>query len=213
MGYQPRKAQNAMAFIPILNCALLSAQFQDADGVLAINRHYFATASVPTLEDLTDIADGYMDFAIEGYKAVMESNWSLTGVVVRAMNVEAGLEYNQPTLLPVNGDLGSGRLPNQVTYTVTWLTGLVGRSYRGRTYAVGVSAAAVATGQKRLTDASQAGLQSVWEGLRSSMETAGHAMQVVSLYEDGLPRVEGVTTPIVSTRVNFPLATQRRRLR
>jgi len=205
--------QTAMPFIPILKTVLLVAQFQDTDGVLAINRHYFATASVPTETDLQDIAGLYNDWFTENYVMSMMDNWSLTGIVTRAMNEEFGLEFVATADLPQEGTVGTGLQPNQVSYTVTWLTGIVGRSFRGRTYGVGLPASQVASGQKRLTDAAQSAYQGKWEALRSGVEAAGHAMQVVSLQAGLVPRTEGVTTPVLATRVNFPLATQRRRLR
>jgi len=202
-----------MPFIPIADTVMLTAQYQDADGVVAINRHYCATTSVPTETDLEDIADTYVGYWIENFTGITESNWNLTGVITRAMNEEFGLEFVRTEDLPANGGIGTGRLPNQVSYTCTWLTGLVGRINRGRTYGVGIPGSFVATGQKRLTDEGQTALQSVWDGLRAAFETAGHAMQVVSLSEGGIPRTAGVTNPILAARVNFPLATQRRRLR
>lgn len=202
-----------MPFIPIADTAMLTAQFQDADGVIAINRHYAATISVPTETDLEDIADIYVTNFLENMVGAMESNWSLTGVVTRAMNEEFGIEFVRTADLPIDGSIGTGRLPNQVSYTITWLTGLVGRINRGRTYGVGLPGSFVAVGQKRLTDAGQSGLGGAWDALRAAMEIGGHGLQVVSLSEGGIPRTAGVSTPILSSRCNFPLATQRRRLR
>jgi len=202
-----------MAFIPILNTVLLVAQYQDDDGVLAINRHYFATDSVPTETDLEEVGNQYVTTFLATFQGSIMDNWTLTGVVTRAMNEEFGIEFSATDGLPANGGAGTGKLPNSNSYTVTWLTGYVGRSFRGRTYAIGMNAGAVATGQKRLTDAAQAEFQDHWSTLLSDYEDAGHAMQVVSLQSGGVPLSEGVTTPVVAARVNFPLATQRRRLR
>jgi len=203
-----------MAFIPVPNTVLLTAQFQDEDGVLAINRFYAATTSVPTETDLEEVAGLYTDLFTEALADVTENNWTLTGVVTRAMNEEAGLEFVASTGVPQNGSIGTGRLPNQVSATITWITGLVGRSFRGRTYVVGLPASYVADGQKRLTPTGQTNLQNAYGAtFLEGFATGGHALQVVSFFEDGLPRSEGMTTVIVSGRCNFPLATQRRRLR
>lgn len=202
-----------MAFIPIPQCVLLVAQFQDDEGVLAINRHYAATISVPTETDLEEVAAAYTDWVTEALVGQMQDRWTLTGVVTRAMNEEFGIEFVATSGVPQNGTIGSGQLPNQVSYTITWNTGIVGRSFRGRTYGVGLYSGAVATGQKRLTDAARGSLNDAWNLLPASFADAGHALQVVSLQEGGIPRTEGVTTPVVSGNVRFPLATQRRRLR
>jgi hypothetical protein len=191
----------------------MTALFQDQDGVLAINRHYAQISAAPTIEELGTVADGYMDWMIENQSPAMESNWSLTGLTVRDMNVEDGLEFTQSTLLPQNGQVGSSRLPNQVSATITWLTGFVGRSFRGRTYVVGLPGQYIATGQKRLTPEGQSGLEGNFNTLLDIMNTAEHPLVVVSFFHDNAPRTEGVSTLIVSARCNFPLATQRRRLR
>jgi hypothetical protein len=129
------------------------------------------------------------------------------------MNEEFGLIFTQSDDLPANATVGTGAQPNQVSATITWLTGLVGRSFRGRTYVVGLPLTFVASDQRRLTTTGQGNLQTAWDGLRADFEGAGHALQVVSLASGGVPRTEGVTTPILAGRANFPLATQRRRLR
>jgi len=202
-----------MAFIPILNTVLLSAEFQDTDGILAVNRHYAATISVPTETDLEEVCETYVSYFIENIQTTMTPHWSLTGLVARAMNEEFGIEFVRTADLPVPGASAHASVPNQVSATITWLTGIVGRSFRGRTYLVGLDSSLVDSGQKALTSGGQALLQTTWDGLREAFETAGHALQVVSLFSGGVPRTEGVTTPIVSGRMNFPLATQRRRLR
>jgi len=202
-----------MAFIPIPNVGLISSVYQDDDGVEAVNRFYASTISVPTETDLEEMATQFMTSWLARIAGTMMSNWTLTGLTVRAMNEEFGLIFTQSADLPANATVGSGEQPNQVSATITWLTGLVGRSFRGRTYVVGLPLTYVSAGQKRLTDSGQGNLQTAWDGLRQDFEDAGHALQVVSLSNGGVPRTEGVTTPIVAGRANFPLATQRRRLR
>jgi len=202
-----------MAFIPIPSTSLISALFQDDDGVLAVNRHYSQYTGDVDSTILELQATTYADYWSEVFAPLVELNWSLAGVVVRDMATEFGLEFNLTDGLPIDGTSADGKLPNQVSYTVTWLTGFVGRSFRGRTYAVGLPSGSVATGQKQLTSGAQGVYQDAWAGLLAAYNTAGHPLQVASLFEGGLPRTEGVTTPIVSARVNFPLATQRRRLR
>lgn len=205
--------RTAMPFIPIPSTVLLTVQFQDDDGVVAINRHYLNASTPPVEDDLTEICTTYVTYWVENFQTATPDNWNLTGLIARAMNEEDGLEFVQTADLPVPGSAGTAFTPNQVSYTCTWLTGFAGRSKRGRTYGVGLDPSFIATGQKRITDGAQAELQGLWDGLRAAFETDGHAMQVVSLQSGGIPLTEGVATPVLAGRVNFPLATQRRRLR
>jgi len=202
-----------MTFIPVPNAGLLTAQFQDQDGVIAVNRHYMQISAAPDSAELGDVASAYLDWFVEQFAVGMENNWSLTGLSVRDMNVEDGFEFIQSSILPVNGTVGSGRLPNQVSATVTWITGIVGRSFRGRTYVVGLPGSSVATGQKRLTDVAQSDFQDRFNGLLTVLGEAAHPLVVVSLESGLVPREAGVSTLVASARMNFPLATQRRRLR
>lgn len=200
-----------MAFIPVLNCVQARLQFQNTQGILAENVLYFATAGAPTEEDLTDIGDLLHTWVLDSLGPVMSGFWSAIGVVLRAMNEEEGLEINYVTGFPIVGSVEGSPAPNNATYTVTWGTGLVGRSARGRTYGVGLVANNIQNGN-RLSDAARAAFQLRWEALRADLATGGHALQVVSFVEGGVPRAEGRKLAALSTNVRFPLATQRRRL-
>jgi len=163
------------------------------------------------MADLEEIGDALYDLWDAQVMVNTQADWSLTGIHVRAMNVQEGIQYDDENAYPVQGSLSETvQTPSQLSYTVTLNTGLVGRSARGRIFAVGVP---VGFQQgNRLTDAAQAQLQPVWSLVRSGMETAGHALQVVSFQEDGVLRTAGRPLPVVSVSVRFPLATQRRRL-
>jgi len=200
-----------MAFVPTPGVAQATLNYQSNDNTVAINRLYCATATPPTMTDLEEIGDALYDLWAAQVMVNTQADWSLTGIHVRAMNVEEGIQYDDENAYPVQGSLSeSVQTPAQLSYTVTLNTGLVGRSARGRIFAVGVP---VGFQQgNRLSDAAQAQLQPVWSLVRSGMETAGHALQVVSFQEDGVLRAAGRPLPVVSVAVRFPLATQRRRL-
>jgi len=200
-----------MAFIPTPNCVQARVIFQETDGTEAQNVLYCATASVPTEDDLNEIGAALVTGFNAGYIAAMTSNWTLTNIVLRAVNEAEGIEINYTTDLPLNGGNGGTQTPNQVSWTTTLETGLVGRSARGRIYGVGL-AFAQTINNKRLTDASRAVLQANMEAIRADLESAGHALQVVSFQTGGVPRTEGRALPVLSVEVRFPLATQRRRL-
>lgn len=191
--------------------AAASIFYQSNDATLAMNRLYCACAAVPTETDLTEITEALYDVWVAQVMPAATNSWNLLGISARALNEAEGIEHIDTNSYPVNGGVSEAvQNPNQVAYTVTLNTGLVGRSARGRVYGIGLPVNAQ-TGA-RLTDTGRATLQSVWELVHSAMETAGHAIQVVSFVEGGVPRDEGRALPVVSVNVRFPLATQRRRL-
>jgi hypothetical protein len=200
-----------MAFIPTDSMALATVFYQDSTNVVAQQRFFCGASSTPTSTDLEEIGEALYTVFVAQVLPQVHANWSMTGIYVRALNEEEGLNFVDTNSYPIQGGnddaLNSG---NQVTYTATWNTGLVGRSARGRTYGVGLPP----TFQNgvRLQDAGQAALQSCWELVLDAMTTAGHAINVVSFVDGGVPRAEGRALPALSVNVRFPLATQRRRL-
>lgn len=200
-----------MAFIPVPNCIQARPQYQSTSGVIAENVLYFATSSVPTETDLSEVGDMLGDWIRDSWAANVSNIWSAVGINLRAMNEAEGLEMAYNTGFPhVGGDTATPA-PNNVAYTVTLSTGLVGRSARGRVYGFGLRNANVLTGN-RLSDAAQTTFQASWTALRLSAQDAAHAWQVVSFQEGGVLRTAGRPLPVLSVNVRFPLATQRRRL-
>jgi hypothetical protein len=185
--------------------------WQEVDGTVAQNVLWCATTSVPTETDLDEIGTDLVTWVNAGYLSVVTDNWTLTDIVLRAMNEEEGLEVDFLDGLPANATSGLAQTPNQVSYTTTLSTGIVGRSARGRIYGLGLPATYVES-NKRLTDAGQALLQSSIANMLDILATDGHALQVVSFTDGGVPRAEGRALPVLAMNVRFPLATQRRRL-
>jgi len=200
-----------MAFIPTPNCVSATVLYTGPGAAVAQNRFYCATTSVPTETDLTETATAVMSWLIDDWSVNAPDDWQATGLTIRALNEAEGINFIQSDELPVDGAVGTGlTVANQVTATVTLNTGLVGRSARGRIYQVGIQQAGITN--TRLIDAYQAELQTQYNNLLSKLSDAGHALQVVSFVDGGVPRAEGRSLAVVSCNVRFPLATQRRRL-
>jgi len=200
-----------MAFIPVPDIAMATIEYLSNDGVIAINRLYCGNTDPQTVESLEEITDALYDVWAAQIMPLTSDSWQLNGIRARSMAEEEGLQFVDENTYPVAGGVSdSPAQGSQVSYTVTLQTGLVGRSARGRVYGVGLPTAA--QNGVRLTDAARSARQSAWTLVRTAMETAGHAINVVSFFEDGVARTEGRPLPIVSTNVRFPLATQRRRL-
>jgi len=199
-----------MPFIPVPNCVQARLIFQEDNGLVAQNVFYHATTSAPTAGDMEAIGELWGSLWVEYMVTSMTNNWALQSVNMRAMNEEEGIIMNYSGGMPISGT-GANPLPDQVTYTVTWSTGLIGRSARGRTYGIGLLGEAV-EGRNRLTDAWRTSLTNVWVNIMQAFQEDAHALQVVSFQEGGVPRVTGRKLPILDGSVRFPLATQRRRL-
>lgn len=104
------------------------------------------------------------------------------------------------------------------TLAVKWLTGLSGRNYRGRTYHCGMGYGPASDGLLAAAQAAQ--FQTCYTRLLTDLTTAGYSLvvaskysgvEIVNGYRRGIPRAEGIITPIVSCGVERGIDTQRHR--
>jgi len=202
-----------MAFIPVDGVIQLTTTYADQDGIPAVNRFWCKPAFPPTLELLTLACTTFSDFFGEVLNANTASNWSLVGLKARDYTTEFGLEFVQSADLPQPGTHSGTLNPNNVSGTVTWLTGFVGRSFRGRTFLVGLPYSDVVANGKQLSDAAVSFHQGAWDAFKAAYDSANLPLQVVSFFNAGVARVSGLATPVTAPRVNHPIATQRRRLK
>lgn len=200
-----------MAFIPVSDHCMVTMLYKSGDNTFAQNRYFVASSAAPGVEELEEITDVFNTWDAELGNNLYTANWSLVSITARDMNTEEGSVFIDTDSLPHAGENPGGATPFQVSATVTWLTGLVGRSARGRTYQIGVPIEAAL--HNVLTSGYRASMAAAYDALRTGLEGAGHALAVVSFIEDGVPRVTGRALPVIGQQVPFPLATQRRRLR
>jgi hypothetical protein len=99
-----------------------------------------------------------------------------------------------------------------VTIAVSWRTGITGRSFRGRTYHLGLSEAQYVGSTLEVTPAGL--ILTAYDALLTTINAiSGNQMGVLSRYADKAPRVNGLLTPISNVEfVDLVLDSQRRRL-
>jgi len=138
-------------------------------------------------------------------------------VLLRAVRATALHAINAPGVeLAVNPPLaGAGtnpQLPNNVTIALKWTTGLRGRSFRGRSYHVGL-----AEGQVVANIVDSAHLTNLIDAYMTiptllAAVNVEWTLVVASRYENGQPRVSGLMTPITGLTSDGVIDSQRRRL-
>lgn len=168
--------------------------------------------------------------ALSNRLATAYANWELanlhttraTGVNLQTIRVRDIGQIDGPvvTVTPtIAGSTGGTGLPDNVSFPIKWYTARSGRSYRGRTFFIGLCPGQVANDQ--LTPANQANLVSAYTALRTALNstgwlTAGDAagqMVLVRRHYQGQLLVPAQAEPILGCAAASPyLATRRTRL-
>ena len=203
-----------MSFIPVPNTveAVLTYRNSVNQNVAKNVYNFHKQTGLVQPADLIALRDALVTWENDNADSSRSNQVSLTHVYLRELTTESGfvLDYTLP--IPVVGTIANPVMPMNVSYAVKHTTGLAGRSFRGRSYWIGLSEADVAG--DFVTQARSAAIVTAYDELRTDILAAtGFEFVVVSRYADGLPRVTGVFTPIVdSSVVDLRVDTQRRRL-
>jgi hypothetical protein len=198
-----------MAFIPVPDTAKVAVNCtQDGQDLVSVF-HFSKPGGYTTAAELTTLADNvaaaWGDHMVDIWADGVQGR-SVTAV---DLSVEggAGVEVSFTDL--ASNDFPG--MPTNVTIAVKWITGLTGRSNRGRTYHIGLRAAHIDGNQ--LTTIAAGEIEATWNAIFDQLTLGGDPMVVASLYHDNAPRVTGVTTPIVgAVLADINLDSQRRRL-
>lgn len=155
--------------------------------------------------------------AVEDWERNTAHTWQHAGVgynVTRArdLTVQPGRVLEQVPATAINGVAAGDALPNNVSVAVTARTHFGGRSYRGRTYWMGL-ARSMTDGTNALTPTARSGLVSAMADLRTRLlEGAGATLVVLSFASNKFWRDTAVATPIINFSCDGVLDSQRRRL-
>lgn len=199
-----------MQFIPFDRVAKLEAIFL-ADSQRVENVHHFWFETAPTQDDLEELAASYKTWWTTELGPHLSSALSLQLVKVTDLTIEDGMSIEYATGLPVSGSAASPMLPNNVTIALKWTTGRAGRSYRGRTYILGLREDIVSA---NLIDTVYGGqLVTAYQNLVVRNLSVNDAVMVVaSRFNNNLPRVTGLATVVTNCSLDRGIDSQRRRL-
>lgn len=202
-----------MAFIPALDTAQVALHYL-VDSQRCENIFYVQKDSTLVPADLDDIANAFGDWWTAHVAPLTPSNVSLQEIIVRDMTTETSPEIVFTTGLPFAGSSSAHSLPNNVTIAIKLNTGFGGRSFRGRSYIVGISQGDVAVDTNVITSGSAAARTTAWNELITLVNAiSGMSLVVASFHSAGAPRSTAVLTPVTSMSfADLTLDSQRRRL-
>lgn len=205
-----------MAFVPVPNTIEVDVNYL-LDGQVVQNTMYFENTEPWTIAEIGIFLDGLNSIITEELMPLLSSSIQLFELVARLLDTASSIGFTFSLPTPVSGGRADEMLPSNVTYTISFRTGLTGRSFRGRNYIPGLSVDSV---DNNTIDAdTRTGLLAYYSAVKAYASEYGAPMVVVSRYSgidadgDPIPRVTGVTTPIVSFgTADTTVDSQRRRL-
>lgn len=166
----------------------------NVDASTAHNVMHFGRATdvtAPTLELLADELETWIDVE---WQPIASLVWKSVGIGMRQMKADGPAVFDKTW--SYTGAITGAAPANNVTYAVSFRTGLGGRSYRGRAYHVGLAEADIADSYIDLTV--RESIREAYETLITYAQNAGWVWGVYSKMNGGVARSEGVITPITS---------------
>lgn len=202
-----------MAFIPVPDTAEVVMSYTGPNGNIMKNVFHVREAGLGTWDTaaLTNVISIFQNWENTVGKAGRSNQITCTGILARDLSVVDSFVVD--TSVNIVGTIANPALPANVTFCIKALTGLAGRSFRGRHYWIGLAETNVA-GDYVTTGVGDARLAAL-NVLRDSINNALPEMSlvVVSKFHNGAPRAVGVATDILTYAItDYRVDTQRRRL-
>lgn len=205
--------ENVMAFQSVPDCAQIDVVFTQ-NGVTLQNSFYAFHPGGYSLSDLEALAAD-IDAAIPiTWLPRMSDACTYLRTDVRGLDTENDLVATDNTSTAA-GDDATVPLPNNVSFSMKKVSGLTGRSARGRTYWCSIPRDKVdAVDENRLQTTYITNILSAVDSIRLNIESVGTwEAKLVSRFLNGVKRDEGITFPWIDTvAVNEVVDTQRGRL-
>jgi hypothetical protein len=206
-----------MPFVPVPNTIEVQSVFE-LDGQIVENTSYWEKTGGWGAPEISTFLDDVRSVIVEDLLPVLSSTIKLVRMIGTLLDAVDAISLTLSVSPPAAGGDSTDPLPNNASYTVSFLTANRGRSFRGRNYIAGLTNGVQLDGN-HVTDTFRSALLVYYSDLRAVGADNGITMVVVSRFSgvdgDGkpIPRTTGVTTPITSfATFDTVIDSQRRRL-
>lgn len=181
------------------------------DGQQVENVYHYHMTLAPTTESMLGMAGAVKEWWIAHLQGNCPQSLALNAIMVTDLTTPTSAQVVYTTGLPITGANINIAAPSNVTVAVKWSTALRGRSFRGRTFHLGLMNAQIVA--NHLASGVQSILQNAYQELTDDPGIIEFSQFcVLSEVSNGAPRAEGICTPIISAQVDPTLDSQRRRL-
>jgi hypothetical protein len=198
-------------FVPAENTAKVVVEGQWA-GNDAINTLWFQFASEPDQTDLETLAEYVWENLLSALQSTWAASYQVNRVTATRQNSENDIQGVYDAMgTPLVGSGSGASVPLNASWSISFRTGLRGRSYRGRNYAAGYLNS-ILDDPGRGNATVLAGVAAAYVQHLITNMLAGWTWVVASHVADKAPRVAAVLTPIISVIIDTYVDSQRRRL-
>lgn len=199
-----------MAFQPVPDTARFAVVHQSGVGDFVVNVLYFRRTGPWGLPELEAAAQTLATVWVNDVMIHLSTEVSLRRIQARGERAQDDVSFEFVLPSPVAGSRPGEAVPFQCAFCVTHLTGLAGRSNRGRTYFGYISEGDNNNGLLAVARAN--GLRNGLVSVRNVMSNAGWTHVVVSRVRNKVRLPVAVTIPVIGYKyTDLIIDTQRRR--
>lgn len=198
-------------FIPFDKTAQLTAIYSQS-GQIVENVYHFTGGAEWDTTSLGALGIAFENWETAHGSAIRNTNTALFKLLI--VDLAVADSFLVVSTATIDGTVASEPLPNNVSLAVKWTTNKRGRSFRGRTFHIGLcEAMRDSTDHNSINTGFETSLLFVYDALLTTAWPNGAVPVVASSRTGGAWRTTGVTTPIIAANLtDLVFDSQRRRL-
>lgn len=197
-----------MPFVPVVNAVEVTVKYMYRQQLCENVYGFLDNDGLPTTADVDNLLVLMEQWLNDEYMPFLSDN--VSGLALHARSLTTITSPVADRAFTTTGGIVVAADPNNVSLAVSFRTGIPGRSFRGRSYIIGIPADQI--NENEVSGTFLANMITAYEALAPIMGTMwSHA--VLSKFTGGAPRVSGVASPVLSYLFSDNIIdSQRRRL-
>lgn len=198
-----------MVFVPVPNVSMHLVNMRQYNQEIQ-NVFHVLHGDQPTAGAIAQANDIIGDWWIASLAPNISDTVTAVSIIGTDQTVQNGAQATLAFPTTAEGGVSTPPLPSGTTVAISWRTGFSGRSFRGRTFHVGLVEAQV--DGNSLVENVRITLGLAYTQLIADLELAGLFLVVASRYANNAPRTTGIATIINTVLIDPAIDSQRRRL-
>jgi hypothetical protein len=199
-------------FIPVPDAASVELIYV-MNGETCENVFYVKKGSPYSLADLQALRGTVNTWDAATWAPLRGAYASLVRIRTRARDTASSPAEDFALPTPRAGGQGGVTLPNNATFSIKLVTGLAGRSFRGRLFMVGLTSNYYGADSDHMSILAGSNVLAALNNLLTVLAGAGHTLGVVSYRSNKVFRTVGLFTPALNwTIADYNFDSMRRRL-